>query len=319
MLDTLPLLNKISFPAIRRKALDVLQINLGYRCNQQCLHCHVNAGPSRTETMSEEVLSQTLDFIRNNPITVVDLTGGAPEMHPQFVPLIKALHDMGVKIIDRCNLTILNEPGYESLAEHLAENQVEIVASLPCYIEENVNKQRGNGVFSGSIRALQSLNQLGYGQADSGLNLNLVFNPQGASLAPAQQQLEQDYKIYLKEKFDIVFNQLFTITNVPVKRFGSMLISKNEFEPYMQLLKDSYYQTNLESIMCRNQLSVDWQGYVYDCDFNQMLGLPITHNDKKMHIGSLNLDDLHNKEITVAGHCYACTAGQGSSCGGALS
>jgi len=328
MLDTLTLLNKISFPAINRKAVNILQVNLGYRCNQQCQHCHVNAGPSRTETMSPEVIAQTLMFIKNNQIKIVDLTGGAPEMHPQFVYLIESLHDLGVQVIDRCNLTILTEPGYEQLAEKLAKNHVEIVASLPCYMEENVNKQRGKGVFKSSIEALKKLNQLGYGQPDSSLSLNLVFNPQGASLTPEQIQLEKDYKAFLHNEFGIVFNQLFTITNVPVKRFGSMLISKKQFHPYMDLLRSAYKKENLESVMCRYQLSVDWQGFLYDCDFNQMLNLPLarhdcksqnSQNNEKLHIGSASLNELSNKEITVAGHCYACTAGQGSSCGGALS
>ncbi len=323
MLDTLPLLQAISFPEIRRKQLDILQINLGYRCNQQCQHCHVNAGPKRTEEMSPEVLADTLKFIKNNHIRSVDLTGGAPEMHPQFLSLITQLKDMQVHIIDRCNLTILNEPGYETLPEKLAEKQVEIVASMPCYMEENVDKQRGKGVFKSSIEVLQKLNQLGYGQPDSSLILNLVYNPQGAVLAPAQQMLETDYKKFLAEKFDIVFNQLFTITNVPVKRFGSMLMSRQEFSPYMELLQNSHSDNNLEGLMCRYQLSIDWQGYLYDCDFNQMLELPLTRKTKtgseKLHISSISLDEINNRDILVAGHCYACTAGQGSSCGGALS
>lgn len=319
MLDTLPLLNKISFPAINRKKIDILQINLGYRCNQQCLHCHVNAGPNRREEMSHEVLSQTLDFIKKYQIKMVDLTGGAPEMHPEFIDIIEALNNIGVKVIDRCNLTILNEPGYEMLAEKLAENKVEVVASMPCYLEENVNKQRGNGVFESSIKALKDLNRLGYGNEDSSLVLNLVYNPQGASLSPEQIKLEKNYKTFLKDQYGIVFNQLFTITNVPVKRFGSMLISKNEFKPYMELLQSAYQSENLEGLMCRYQLSIDWQGYIYDCDFNQMLDLPLQDKSEKLHIGQVTLDELNSREIIVAGHCYACTAGQGSSCGGALS
>lgn len=318
MLDTLPFLKKISFPSIRRKTLEILQINLGYLCNQQCQHCHVNAGPSRTEMMSEEVIHQTLAFIKHNHIKVVDLTGGAPEMHPMFEFLIRSLSTLGVRVIDRCNLTILTENGYQNLSKTLADNHVEVVASMPCYIEENVDKQRGKGVFSSSIEGLKQLNELGYGQQDSGLILNLVFNPQGPSLAPEQMALEKDYKKFLYQEFGIIFNQLFTFTNVPVKRFGSMLLSTNEFDSYMQLLRDSYHQENLDAVMCRNQLSVDWQGYVYDCDFNQMLELALTDNNNKIHISNLNLDKLNNKEILVAGHCYACTAGQGSSCGGAL-
>ncbi|MCK5697670.1 MAG: arsenosugar biosynthesis radical SAM protein ArsS [Gammaproteobacteria bacterium] len=318
MLDTLPLLKQIPFPLIKRKNVTILQINLGYRCNQQCLHCHVNAGPKRTEEMSHEVLLQILDFIEHNKIEVVDLTGGAPEMHPDFLFLIKTLDSMNVKVIDRCNLTILNEEGYQSLAMDLAHNNVEVIASMPCYMEENVNKQRGDGVFMRSIDALHQLNKLGYGQKDSQLILNLVYNPQGASLSPDQYSLERDYKKFLLKQFDIVFNQLFTITNVPVKRFGSMLISNNEFMPYMDLLQSVHHNDNLESLMCRYQLSIDWQGYIYDCDFNQMLDLPLKKQAEKLHISQLNMKDVDNKEIIVAGHCYACTAGKGSSCGGAL-
>lgn len=318
MLDTLHLLKEISFPAIKRRNIAVLQINLGYRCNQQCLHCHVNAGPKRTEEMSHTVILQILDFIKNNSVAVVDLTGGAPEMHPDHLFLIKSLRAMNIKVIDRCNLTILNEPGYESLAASMADNQVEIVASMPCYLEENVNKQRGNGVFERSIKGLQRLNQLGYGQKDSSLILNLVYNPQGASLSPEQDLLEQDYKKFLFEKFSIVFNQLFTITNVPVKRFGSMLISKNEFFPYMELLQSAHNNKNLDAVMCREQVSIDWQGYIYDCDFNQMLSLPLEEHGEKLHISQAKMENLKNKDIIVAGHCYACTAGNGSSCGGAF-
>jgi len=318
MLDTRPLLQKIAFPAINRKNITILQINLGYRCNQQCQHCHVNAGPKRTEEMSHKVLLQTLDFIKKNSVEIVDLTGGAPEMHPDFLFLIKSLRAMNIKVIDRCNLTILNEPGYESLADNLAEQQIEVVASMPCYIEENVNKQRGSGVFKSSISALNRLNQLGYAQQDSSLILNLVYNPQGASLAPEQILLEQDYKKFLFDQFGIVFNQLFTITNVPVKRFGSMLLSKNEFIPYMELLQSAHQNENLGGVMCRYQLSIDWQGYLYDCDFNQMLDLALHDQGKKLHISHADIQTLINKEIIVAGHCYACTAGKGSSCGGAL-
>ena len=320
MLDTLPLLKNIQFPAIQRKNIEILQVNLGYRCNQQCLHCHVNAGPNRKEEMSHQVLLQIIEFVRRNNIPCVDLTGGAPEMHPDFNFLIQTLHEMGVVIIDRCNLTILNESGYENIAGQLAAAQVQIVASMPCYLEENVNKQRGSGVFKSSIEALKRLNDLGYGAKDGPLILNLVYNPQGAALSPEQKQLELDYKRFLADEYAIVFNQLFTITNVPVKRFGSMLISNNEFYPYMKLLQEAYQAENLQSVMCRHLLSIDWQGFIYDCDFNQMLDLPVTNrHNNKLHISQVAAADLENKEIIVAGHCYACTAGQGSSCGGALS
>ena len=320
MLDTLSLLQKINFPSIYRKKIEILQVNLGYRCNQQCLHCHVNAGPNRKEEMSHEVLLEVIEFVQHNNIQCVDLTGGAPEMHPDFNFLIKTLHDLGIVVIDRCNLTILNETGYEKMAAQLADSQVQIVASMPCYLEENVNKQRGSGVFKSSIEALKTLNELGYGVKGSQLILNLVYNPQGAALSPGQKQLELDYKQFLADEYAIVFNQLFTITNVPVKRFGSMLISKNEFDPYMKLLQDAYQAENLESVMCRHLVSIDWQGYIYDCDFNQMLDLPVTSiHSNKLHISQVTAEDLEHKEIIVAGHCYACTAGQGSSCGGALS
>jgi radical SAM/Cys-rich protein len=320
MLDTLPLLKEIKFPAISRKSLDILQVNLGYRCNQQCQHCHVNASPSRTEMMSSSVVNQFLDFVENNAIKTVDLTGGAPEMHPQFEQIINRLSELNVHIIDRCNLTILLENGYRSIPELLAKNKVEVIASLPCYLEENVNSQRGKGVFSSSIEALKLLNDLGYGQPGSGLVLNLVFNPQGASLPPEQAPLENDYKQFLMQNFGVVFNQLFTITNVPIKRFGSILLSKNQFNSYMQLLQTAYQPSNLDSVMCRSQLSVDWQGYLYDCDFNQMLSMTLGKRKQKqnLHINNVTLEEIVNKRIKVAGHCFACTAGQGSSCGGAL-
>jgi radical SAM/Cys-rich protein len=240
---------------------------------------------------------------------------GARRMHWGFRPLVKEASSLGIKVIDRCNLTILLEPGYESTADFLAKHRVEVVASMPCYSAENVDKQRGNGVFDRSIAALQKLNALGYGQEDSGLTLNLVYNPQGPSLPPNQAALEADYKRELLEHFGIRFNALFTITNMPIKRFGSMLISKWLFADYMQLLKDSYQPGNLDGLMCRNTISVDWQGYLYDCDFNQQLNLPLS--GARRHLRDLLNDDFRGREICVADHCYGCTAGQGSSCGGA--
>ncbi len=319
MLDTFPLLKKITFPVIKRKTVDTLQINLGYLCNQQCQHCHVNAGPNRTEQMSYEVMQQILTFIDKNETHQVDLTGGAPEMHPQFKYLVKQLRQRNIRVIDRCNLTILNESGYTDMAQFLAVNEVEIVASMPCYLEENVNRQRGRGVFEKSIKALQTLNHLGYGKKDSGLELNLVFNPQGAQLPPAQEKLQLDYKRYLEQHYAVQFNHLYTITNVPIKRYGSMLLSRNEFESYMQLLQDSFDFNNLKEVMCRSLISVDWQGYIYDCDFNQMLKLSLHQDSEKLHISDVSVTQLKHREIIVGGHCYACTAGHGSSCGGALS
>ncbi len=320
MLETLPLLDQRAFPAIQRTTLQTLQVNLGYRCNLQCLHCHVNAGPKRTEEMVRETIEQVLTFIDKQSIKTLDLTGGAPELNSDFCYLVSEARRRGVTVIDRCNLTILQEPGMESLAEFLAQQQVEVVASLPCYLEENVDSQRGDGAFDGSIQGLLKLNGLGYGVEGSGLQLNLVYNPQGVALPPPQDTLETAYKTALFERYGIVFNQLFTITNVPIKRFGSMLLSRGEFEPYMDLLQQSYSKDNLESVMCRTLLSVDWQGYLYDCDFNQMLDLSLGCGDgKSIHLSQLTQASLEGESIVVRDHCYACTAGQGSSCGGALS
>ncbi|MDH5711453.1 MAG: arsenosugar biosynthesis radical SAM protein ArsS [Gammaproteobacteria bacterium] len=317
MKDTLEYLKVPGFPAIERVQLETLQVNLGYLCNQQCLHCHVDASPRRTELMSAETIDVLIHFIKKQKIKTLDLTGGAPEMNPNFRRLILSARDMGVHVIDRCNLSIIEEPGYEWLVPFLAENFVEVVASLPCYLEENVNAQRGEGVFEKSIKGLKKLSAAGYGQQDS-LNLNLVFNPQGASLPPPQHALEQDYKKVLLEKYGVEFNHLFTITNMPIKRFGSTLLSKGEFDNYMKLLKDAYSEVNLESVMCRSMISVDWQGEVYDCDFNQMLNLKSVFNNDMVNLKDLMDYDFSNSPIVVMGHCYGCTAGQGSSCGGAL-
>ena len=316
---TLPLLEVTDFPAIQRGKLETLQVNLGYRCNQQCLHCHVNAGPNRKENMTRETIDEILAFIDNSTITTIDLTGGAPEMNPEFRYLVTQARNRGVHVIDRCNLTILEEPEQEGLAEFLAENHVEVVASLPCYSKDNVDAQRGKGVFEASIKGLKRLNQLGYGQDASSLTLNLVYNPGGPFLPPSQIELQQSYKKILKEEFGVEFDRLFTITNMPIKRFGSTLISKGEFDSYMKLLRDSYSEANLKAVMCRNLISIDWNGYLYDCDFNQMLGLNmLAGNQQKMHVSDLMGSDLMNKQIVIADHCYGCTAGQGSSCGGAL-
>ncbi len=318
MYDTLPYLEKTSFPAITRNNLEVLQINLGYLCNLSCTHCHVNAGPNRTELMDQKTMDQVLGFIDLHHIQTLDLTGGAPEMNPLFKYLVEAAVKKGVKVIDRCNLTILLEPDYLELPEFLAKHRVEIVASLPCYMEDNVDKQRGKGTFNASIAALQKLNSLGYGQPDSGLILNLVFNPQGATLPPEQNALELAYKEHLKDQFNIVFNQLFAMTNLPIQRFGSVLISKGTFDQYLQLLQDSFQLKNLDQLMCKNTLSIDWQGFVYDCDFNQMLQLPLGESAEKMHLSTLTDQMLAGQTIKTLQHCYGCTAGQGSSCGGAL-
>ncbi len=316
---TLPLLEATDFPALRRASLETLQVNLGYLCNQTCLHCHVNAGPTRKEIMTRETIDDILNYLAQSNIKTLDLTGGAPEMNPHFRDLVSGARTLGIKVIDRCNLTILSEEGYEGLSEFLAEQQVEIVASLPCYLEDNVNAQRGKGVFHDSIEGLKKLNALGYGKANNRLTLNLVFNPQGPVLPPPQVSLQASYKTHLAEHYEIEFNQLFTITNMPIKRFGSMLISKGQFEEYMALLRNAYNRDTLGDVMCRSTLSVDWQGYLYDCDFNQMLELSARLNKKsRTHISELSTINVEEQPIIVKDHCYGCTAGQGSSCSGAL-
>lgn len=317
---TLPLLNVHQFPPIARQSLSCLQVNLGYKCNQTCVHCHVNAGPTRKEMMTPDNLALTLEVLAAQGIGLLDLTGGAPEMHPGFRDLVRGARAMGVEVIDRCNLTILQEPGYEYLAGFLAEQQVQVVASLPCYAAANVDKQRGAGVFEKSIAALQHLNRLGYGQPGSSLQLNLVYNPQGPVLPPEQRQLQAAYQERLKEDFGVVFNQLFTITNMPIARFGSMLVSKGQFVDYMQLLRANHSEANLANVMCKSLLSVDWQGYLYDCDFNQQLGLVIPGQiaSSRRHLRDLLDDPLIGAPIRVADHCFGCTAGAGSSCQGAL-
>ncbi len=313
---TLPLLEATKFPAIKRGALTTLQVNLGYRCNQQCLHCHVNAGPKRTENMNRETVDQVLQLLRSSKAKQLDLTGGAPELNPSFRYLVTEARKLGVHVIDRCNLTILFEPGQEGLAQFLTDNQVEVVASLPCYLKENVDQQRGKGVFDSSLAALKQLNALGYGKS---LPLNLMYNPQGPSLPPPQAPLEADFRQRLWDDHGIIFSNLHTLTNMPIQRFGSTLISKGQFAEYMQLLHDNYQAENLNNVMCRSLISIDWQGYLYDCDFNQMLKLPADLSHKlTSHISDIIGADLQGKPIVVKDHCYGCTAGQGSSCGGAL-
>lgn len=322
---TLTLLQATEFPPLLRQQLTTLQVNLGYKCNQSCVHCHVNAGPHRTEMMDDEDLALIPSVLKARSLSTLDLTGGAPELHTNFRPLVQAARALKVKVIDRCNLTILFEPGQETLAQFLAQQRVEIVASLPCYSLKNVDQQRGQGVFDKSIAALQQLNALGYGQTNSGLTLNLVYNPQGATLPPDQSQLQADYKRELKAHFGIVFNELFVLANMPIQRFGSMLISKGQFNAYLRLLKDNFAAGNLAGVMCRSLISSDWQGFLYDCDFNQQLGLGLPAasamsqwRDGRLHLRDLLRADPAGRPIRVAEHCYGCTAGQGSSCGGAL-
>ncbi len=316
---TLPLLVETDFPPLGRRRLDTLQVNVGYVCNQTCLHCHVNAGPTRTESMTRETADQVLEYLAASGATTLDLTGGAPELNAHFRHLVTGARSLGARVIDRCNLTILFEPGQEDLARFLAMNRVEIVASLPCYTAELVDRQRGEGVYERSIAAIRILNGLGYARDGSGLTLDLVYNPQGPTLPPSQEKLEADYKRILGDKSGIVFNRLYTIANMPIQRFGSTLVSKGQFGEYMRLLRSSHSDANLDAVMCRSLVSIDWRGYLYDCDFNQMLGLPLRIAGKaRPHLRDVMSRDLDGNAIAVRDHCYGCTAGQGSSCGGAL-
>ncbi len=319
MHSTKPMLVTSDFPALRRAPLETLQVNVGYVCNQQCQHCHVNAGPNRTESMSRETADQVLEYLASSTAHTLDITGGAPELNPSFRHLVVAAKVSGRQVIDRCNLTVLEQQGQEDLAEFLAGHAVEVVASLPCYLEENVDRQRGRGVFESSIRGLRRLNALGYGEPGSGLVLKLVYNPQGPDLPPPQAALEADYRRHLEASWGVRFNQLLTLANMPIQRFGSMLVSKGQFDGYMALLRGAHRAENLPTVMCRTLLSVDWRGYLYDCDFNQMLALPLGYRGKpRAHVSELVGRDLTGNGVVVGDHCYGCTAGQGSSCGGAL-
>jgi len=316
---TLPLLARTDFPSLRRASLDTLQVNLGYRCNQSCLHCHVAASPQRTEMMDAPTVDLVIEVLGARRIGTLDLTGGAPELNPHFRDLVRRARALGVRVIDRCNLTILSEPGQEDLAAFLADQGVEITASLPCYSPANVDRQRGDGVFDRSIAGLRQLNALGYGDPRHGRVLNLVYNPQGPALPPPQGPLEADYKRELFAHFGIRFDRLFALVNMPIQRFGSTLVSKGGFDAYMNLLRESYRPENLDTVMCRSLLSVDWQGFLHDCDFNQMLGLDAQlAGTTRAHLRDLLDRDPVGTPIRVAEHCYGCTAGQGSSCGGAL-
>jgi radical SAM/Cys-rich protein len=314
---TLPLLKRTDFPALRRRALTTLQVNLGYRCNQTCVHCHVNAGPTRREMMDEATSELVIQVLRECKIGCLDLTGGAPELHSAFRSLVEAATQLGTKVMDRCNLTILFEPGQEGLAEFLATRRVDVIASLPCYSSKNVDQQRGDGVFDKSIAALRELNALGYGQSGSGLTLDLVYNPLGPSLPPSQVTLELAYKRELFTNFGVTFNRLYTLANMPIQRFGSTLISTGQFADYVRMLKENFAAANLERVMCRDLVSVDWRGDLYDCDFNQQLGLRRAEQHGA-HLRDLLNTNIEGDPIIVANHCYGCTAGQGSSCGGAL-
>ena len=318
MLDTRPLLLQTDFPAINRSVLETLQVNLGYKCNLSCTHCHVNAGPTRTEQMDRQTVDLVLEFIHRHPIKTLDLTGGAPEINVNFKYLVQEARSTGMEVIDRCNLTIIKEAGFEDMADFLAEQGVTVTASLPCYMEQNVERQRGKNVYWESISALKKLNALGYG-SDQDKQLNLVFNPDGPNLPPAQAGLEEDYRRELKADHGIIFNQLFIITNMPISRFGGMLLAKGLYQEYMTILRDSFREENLDTVMCRNLLSIDYLGYTYDCDFNQMLKMPLLAKGKpKTHLSEILETDLTDNPIVIGEHCFGCTAGQGSSCGGAL-
>jgi len=316
--DSWPRLRVSDFPALHRSGLATLQMNLGYLCNLSCIHCHVDAGPHRTELMDRATMELALQLAQRRGVATLDVTGGSPEMNPDFRWLVERARALGLQVIDRCNPTIIEEPGYEWVAPFLAAHGVAVIASLPCYSEANVDEQRGDGVFVASIRALQRLNALGYGQPGTGLVLNLIYNPNGAFLPPPQDELEQEYRHLLGRRFGIVFTQLFTLANMPIKRFGSWLISKGKFDEYMGTLRAAHRLENAAGVMCRTLISVDYQGYVYDCDFNQMLRLPLGGAATPRHLRDLLEAPFEGAPIGVADHCYGCTAGQGSSCGGAL-
>jgi radical SAM/Cys-rich protein len=304
--------------SLRRGRAEILQVNAGKLCNLTCVHCHVNAGPKRKEIMSRQTIDRIIDWLENTDIPTVDLTGGAPEMIPDFRYFIKRVKELvpARHVIDRCNLTILLERGYEDLGEFFAANKVEIIASMPCYSAANVNAQRGEGVFEGSIAALQLLNSLGYG-IDPDLPLHLVYNPVGAFLPPSQAELEADYKRELKKHFRIAFNNLYTLTNLPIGRFASYLRRKNQLDEYMQLLIQAFNPATINGLMCRNTMSVGWRGEVYDCDFNQQLGMQ-WNNGAPIFLWDIDPASIENREIMTGQHCFGCTAGAGSSCGGAI-
>lgn len=311
------MLQQHGLPPLQRPAVTTLQVNVGKICNQACHHCHVDAGPKRTEIMTEATADRVIELLdHSDAVHTVDITGGAPELNPNFRRLVEASRKMGRHVIDRCNLTILMEPGFEDLASFLASNGVHVIASLPCYTRENVDEQRGRGVFDKSIKALQLLNRLGYGDANTELMLDLVYNPLGASLPPAQQSLEADYRHRLRDDFGIEFNNLFTITNMPIRRFAEHLVRIGKRDSYEKLLVEKFNPETIERLMCRSQINIAWDGRLYDCDFNQMLELPIASASTIWDI--LSFDAVASQRIVTGMHCFGCTAGPGSSCGGTL-
>lgn len=304
---------------LRKRRIDALQVNMGRYCNQACIHCHVEAGPGRKEMMGCETVEAILRFLESSKIPIVDITGGAPELNPHFEYLVKSCVRLTRHVIDRCNLTVIFEPGKESLPEFFRENRVELTCSLPCYLEENVDRQRGDGTFELSIRALQILNRLGYGVPGTGLALNVVYNPLGAYLPPPQDKLEQEYNRILRDKYGIAFTHLYCLTNMPITRFEKFLKLRGEYDRYIDLLESAFNPATLDDVMCRNLLSVGWEGSVYDCDFNQMLEMPLSDQEgRPLKIWDLSAHPVEGRQILVGNHCYACTAGAGSSCGGVL-
>lgn len=296
--------------------INTLQVNVGRICNQACRHCHVEAGPMRTEVMSRETMELCLEILGNSDVLTVDITGGAPEMNPNFRWFVEECRRLDRHVMVRSNLTILTEPGYEDMPDFFAGNSVEVIASLPYYLEQNTDSQRGRGVFAKSIEALKRLNSLGYGKEGSGLILNLVFNPGGAFFPPSQKALEEDYKREMQKRYGISFNSLYTITNLPIGRFLSYLTTSGNFERYMGKLVSSYNPSAAAGVMCRSLISVGWDGTLYDCDFNQMLGMAVNHGAPS-HLKDFDLSKLSSRQIVTGIHCYGCTAGAGSSCGGA--
>jgi radical SAM/Cys-rich protein len=304
---------------LRRAATTTLQINVGKVCNQACHHCHVDAGPKRTESMSAETAARILDLLAESPgIAEVDITGGAPELNPSFRLLVETARRRGLEVIDRCNLTVLLEPGMEGTADFLAAHRVRITASLPCYSRANVDAQRGKGVFGRSIEGLRLLNRLGYGDGASGLILDLVYNPGGAFLPPPQDTLEADYRASLRQDFGIEFDNLLTITNLPISRFDRWLRRQGKRDEYMELLEASFNPDTIAALMCRSLVSVGWDGALYDCDFNQMLEMPLPERGRRPTIRDIDSFDLAGDLIATGPHCFGCTAGAGSSCGGSL-
>ena len=314
-----PFARRIRGDGFHKRKIDVLQVNMGKYCNQACIHCHVESGPGRKEMMTRETVEAILRFIEHAQIPTVDITGGAPELNPHFDYLVESCVRLGRHVMDRCNLTVIFETGMDYLPEFFRQHRVELICSLPCYTEDNVDQQRGDGTFQLSIRALQILNRLGYGLPETRLNLHLMYNPLGSYLPPSQEPLERDYKSVLATQFGISFNRLYCLTNMPITRFERLLRSRGEYDGYMDLLESAFNTATLERVMCRNLVSVGWEGSVYDCDFNQMLDLPLTGPEgRPLKIWDLDAEAIEGQPILFANHCYACTAGAGSSCGGAL-